>query len=129
MNHTFISFSLKPLKEAGRTFEDAILPELEKIAAAAPENTLHHGFLSREVLEEKGWPTNVVDALDRLWPKQVRYSDAYGHVDRKFMSEEAKRLGVLKVFAIGPLVEGVADEVAAYESQGITVGELAWTPQ
>lgn len=126
MNHTFISFSLKPLKEAGRTFEDAILPELEKIAAAAPENTLHHGFLSREVLEEKGWPTNVVDALDRLWPKQVRYSDAYGHVDRKFMSEEAKRLGVLKVFAIGPLVEGVADESCEYQEQGISLGILDW---
>jgi len=127
MSHTFISFSLKPLKEAGRTFEDAILPELEKIAAYAPNNTLHHGFLHREVLEEKDWPTNVVDALDRLWPKQMHYSNAYGQVEREQMARIAKELGVLKVFVIGPVVEGVAEEKAAYEAQGIIVGELPWT--
>lgn len=126
----FISFSLKPLKEAGRTFEDAILPVLQKIAEENPDEPVHHGFMTPNVLTEKGWPTTVPDAFEDLFNHVVYHFDPEtGKPDRDKMADLAWADSLdnkVQVIVIGPLVEGVADEVAAYQSKGLVPVALPW---
>ncbi len=127
----FISFSLKPLQGTDRTFKTAILPSLESIAKTYPGWKLHHGFMPREEVVKRGFSTEVVDALDQLFPEQVPYY-MDGTVNRERMAQVASGNGQnglrqnAKVFVIGPVVDGVKEEVAAYELAGCDITFLSW---
>jgi len=126
--HIFLSFSLKPLKEKGRTFENAILPAMEKLAERYSKATLHHGFLSREEVLARNLPTNVIDAIERLFPNTVQYSPIDGEYQkmRGTMASQAKELDNALVIVIGPVVEGVEEEVNAYVKAGMGVHYHLW---
>ena len=126
--HIFLSFSLKPLKEKGRTFENAILPAMEKLAERHGKATLHHGFLSREEVLARNLPTNVIDAIERLFPNTVQYSPIDGDYEkmRSTMASEAKDLDNALVIVIGPVVEGVEEEVTAYAKAGMGIHYHLW---
>lgn len=114
IKHIAISFTLK-----GQDF-GKIRTQLEKIKAENPGPVmLMHGFLSRKVIQERGLPTDVVDALDELFPTQLNLSFVGGEF-RNMMAYHAKTVNA-KVYAIGEIKEGVADEVTLYESAGLTV--------
>jgi hypothetical protein len=127
MSHVFVSFSLKPLKEAGRTFEDAILPRLEELAQESGNSTVHHGGPNRAQIEARGWPTNIVDSLERLWPHVVNnyFNEETGKPNREVMERAAIELNA-DAFVIGPEVEGVKEEADAYRASGVRVGNRGW---
>ena len=117
-----IAFSLKPLAGSGRTFEDAILPVLEKIAETHSGEDLHHGFMPKAYLEEKGWPTSVPDAFQHLfgeYGKIVSHFDVEtGVPNREALAEIAKNDDTT-VYVIGPILEGVLEEVVAYSAPNV----------
>ena len=125
----FISFSLKPLTGSGRTFEDAILPVLTKIADSHGGEELHHGFMPKAVLLEKGIPTDIPDALDRLFGEYVpvvcHFDPATNKPDREGMVALAKDEKAL-IYVIGPIVEGVLDEIVAYSLVGTEIICYPW---
>lgn len=83
---------------------------------------LVHGFMSRQAVIDKGFSTEVVDTLDALFPFQLNcYKD--GKPDREVMARIMKD-SKGSVYAIGAVVDGVAEEVALYEAAGIFVGTL-----
>lgn len=130
--NVFVSFTLKPL-HGNRNFSNSILPVLERVASENPGSCLNHGFLPREVVVEKGFGTEVVDALDRLWPDQRNWFDPEsGKPRREDMAQAAKDFkeagNGVEVIIIGPPIEGVLDEFKLYDAQGFTVNILGWEP-
>lgn len=73
---------------------------------------LLHGFMPREVIIEKGFSTEVVDALDQLFPTQINfYKD--GPL-RELMAKAAIALNA-NLYFVGQIKEGVAEEAKMYE--------------
>lgn len=110
-----VAFTLK-----GQAFEN-ILPKLVKLSEENPDAILIHGFLPRKVLEEKQIPTDVVNALENLFPVQL---NMYNEKPlREEMVSVAKKLEAT-VYVIGEIKEGVAEEVELYRTENIPVVHL-----
>jgi nucleotide-binding universal stress UspA family protein len=124
-----ISFSLKPLSGSERTFEDAILPVIEDIAATHGGEVLHHGFMPKAYLEEKGIPTTIPDSFQRLFGEfgsVVSHFDVEaGKPNREALVEIAKDNDT-SVYVIGPIVEGVLEEIVAYSTAGSQIICYPW---
>jgi len=122
------AFSLKPLAGSGRTFEDAILPVLTKISETHGGEDFHHGFMPKAYLEEKGWPTAVPDAFTHLFGGYglvVSHFDVEaGKTNREALVEIAEEGAT--VYVIGPIIEGVLEEVVAYSNVGATIICQPW---
>lgn len=116
------AFSLKPLAGSGRTFEDAILPVLQQIAESHSGEDLHHGFMPKAHLEGKGWPTTVPDSFQHLFGEFGKvhcYFDVEtGIPNREALAEIAKNKDTT-VYVIGPILEGVLEEVVAYSAPNV----------
>lgn len=112
-----ISFTLK-----NQSF-DKIIPSLESISDSFPGGkdgtpVLVHGFMPRSVVIEKGFGTEVVDALDRLFPNQMNcYTN---QPDRQRMVDVIQATAG-RVFVIGACVDGVQEEVEMYTAAGVPV--------
>jgi hypothetical protein len=115
MKAIVIAFTLK-----GQDFEN-ILPQLRKVSEENPSCILIHGFLPRRVLEEKHIPTDVVNALENLFPVQLNMFNEKPL--REEMVDVAKKLEAT-VYVIGEVKEGVAEEVELYKAAGLPVHVL-----
>ncbi len=123
MKFVAISFTLK-----GQSFEDIklVLEKLSIMHNAVNGNVcLVHGFMPRALVIEKGFGTEVVDTLDKLFPYQM---NCYvGGPQREVMASIIKEQRGL-VYTIGEIKEGVAEELVAYEkaTRFITRLPLGW---
>ena len=123
MRFIAIAFTLK-----GQSFEEIqlVLEKLSIMHNATNGNVcLVHGFMPRAVVLEKGFGTEVVDTLDKLFPYQL---NCYvGGPQRQIMSDIIKQQKGL-VYSIGEVKEGVAEEMAEYEkaTRFITKLPLGW---
>lgn len=120
MKFIAISFTIK-----GQKIQD-IRPVLEKLseryAAKSGNTALIHGFMPRAAVVEKGFSTELVDTLDELFPVQVGcYHN--GKPNRDAMVALVKNAEA-DVYAIGSIVEGVAEEIELYKASGVHVSEL-----
>lgn len=123
-----VSFTLK-----GQDFS-RIKQILEKIAASHHNPVLVHGFLPREVVEEKGFSMEVTNALEEVFPKQVSFwmpgDVAIWRDDMAdFMLGLSQNKGNGEIYVIGEIKEGVAQEVEAYESRGLEVFKIPLVTQ
>lgn len=116
-NYIVVAFTLK-----GQDFEQQILPALKQVAADNPDCILIHGFMTRTALEEKGFGTEVVDALDELFPDQKLFF-SNGAVDRDGMKNFAYE-NRATAYIIGRVKDGVKDELVAYVKAGINIKTL-----
>lgn len=115
-----VAFTLK-----GQTFNQIlpVLTELAGLVGGKSGNTiLAHGFMSRGAVIEKGFGTEVVDALAELFPYQMNFW-ANDVVNRKAMAQALKDADA-EVYTIGEIKEGVKEEVDLYREKGIFVSEL-----
>jgi hypothetical protein len=105
-----VSFTLK-----NQSLED-IRTALEGISLELGEDvTLVHGFLTREEVVEKGFGTEVVDLLDKLFPNQINFSGK-----RQDMVDYVTAMGA-EVYVIGSIIDGVKEEYELYQDAGVTV--------
>jgi len=77
-----------------------------------PRIVLHHCFLPREIVVEKGFDTKLIDSLDELSEDQVRWfncGEGGLGMSRLLMLQNLKRLSGVALF-IGELKEGVKEE-------------------
>lgn len=120
MKFIAISFTIK-----GQKMSD-IKPVLEQLseryAAKSGKTVLIHGFMPRHVVVEKGFPTELVDTLDELFPVQVGcYHNGKPNRDAMVAIVNDSEA---EVYAIGSIIEGVEEEVKLYSAAGIHVSEL-----
>lgn len=109
MKFIAISFTLKD-----QPF-DSIRETLERISlnhgAISGNCCLVHGFMPRSVVIEKGFGTEVVDALDALFPFQLNcYVGAPKRITMAQIIKEQKGT----VYLVGDIKDGVAEEAALY---------------
>lgn len=119
MNFIAISFTLK-----NQPFADIqkVLQMISSQFGGASGNTvLVHGFMPRDVVVAKGFDTEVVDGLKKLFPLQINCYDTAPI--RSQMVDIIKR-NKGRVFVVGTVIDGVAEEVALYEAAGVKVQEL-----
>lgn len=118
-----VSFTLK-----GQDFAK-IAEALRNIKQGFPDNTLCvHGFMPKEVVEEKGFSTEVVDTLDEIFPHQkCFFNKETGKPNREKMAEYVKATGAT-VFIVGEANEGVAEELEFYKNTGNTIKHVALLP-
>lgn len=114
MQTIIIAFTLK-----GQSF-DKIKAALVQIANEGENpRLLLHGFMPRKLVEAKGFSTEVVDALEELFPIQTNFF-YNGTVMRHSMRIYGEMLSA-KVYVIGPVIEGVKEEVELYQSAGLEI--------
>jgi hypothetical protein len=110
-----ISFTLKGQDQ------EKIFSALETIAKKHGNSLLVHGFLPRKIVEEKQFPTDVVDKLEALFPLQLNlWKEKPLRVE---MAEVLSRLGG-KVYVIGEVKEGVEEEISLYKAKGLEIVEI-----
>lgn len=116
MNAIILAFTLK-----GQEW-NLIKDSIERVAYLAfledSPTVLIHGFLPRKVVLEKSFPTDVIDALDEFFPIQLNL-----YKDQPLRSEMAvvgKALNA-KVYIIGEVKEGVAEEEKFYKENGMEI--------
>lgn len=88
-----------------------------------PRSILHHCFLPREIVIEKGFSEDLVDMLDMISEFQVRWfnTHAYGLVwSRQLMLENLAKLGGTAIF-VGEIKEGVKEEYDIAEKLGLDI--------
>lgn len=118
MNDISIHFTLK-----GQTIEE-IQGKLNDWFANKKHNphmVLHHCFLPREIVVEKGFDTSVVDFLDGLADNQVRWYNTSPKglgVSRFLMLQNLLRCNGTAIF-IGDIKEGVLEEFDHVETMQI----------
>jgi len=120
MKFIAVSFTIK-----GQKISD-IKPVLEQLSerhgGKSGHTALIHGHMPRHVVVEKGFFTELVDILDELFPVQIGcYHN--GKTNRELMLAIIADSGA-EVYAIGEIIEGVAEEVKLYREAGIHVSEL-----
>lgn len=120
MKYIAISFTLKDQPFDSIKF---VLEELSRQTGGKSGHTvLVHGFMTRQAVIEKGFSTEVVDALSELFPYQLNCF-VNGVPDRKRMAVIIKESRGT-VYTIGEVKEGVKEEVDLYEANGINVSGL-----
>lgn len=110
MKYIAVSFTLKDqdFKKIAKSLE-------ELVSTFDQTPLLIHGFMPREIVEEKGYSTDVVDLLDRLFPnKQLNVYDS-DLVKMRLDLAQFVRYFKADVYIIGDVYAGVSDEVALYE--------------
>lgn len=126
MNYKYIgiSFTLKG------TNWDRIAEKIATIAKGYADEQqkviLVHGFMPRDVVMYKGFDTKVIDLLNQKFPLTLNlYRDG-----APLRDEMAELLSSKKgtVYVIGPIIEGVATEVAEYRMKGINIIEVPLAP-
>jgi hypothetical protein len=85
-----------------------------------PTTVLHHCFLPREIVEAKGFSTDVVDSLDEIASNQVRWYSVHEDLgmSRLLMLQNLKRLNGVALF-VGEVKEGVKDEYLLASQLGV----------
>lgn len=116
MKFISIAFTLKDQPFA------QIKPGLEYLSKATGAQVglvcLVHGFMPREVVVDKGYSTEVVDALKELFPMQMNcYNDG---PQRDLMASIIKQTHG-DVYTVGEVKEGVLEEVKLYEQANLFV--------
>lgn len=107
-----LSFTLKD-----QDFEK-IKAKIIEIKDQYPNHFLIHGFLPRAEVIAKNIPTDVVDLLDYCFP--VQFNMWNGYTLRDLMVNVAQRLDA-KIFVIGEVKEGVAEEVELYKKKDLEI--------
>lgn len=91
-------------------------------AIGAPRNILHHCFLPKKIVEEKGFSTEVYDdILDPFSEDTVCWygtSECGLEWDRILMLENLKKLDGIAIF-LGEIKDGVAEEYEIAKQLGI----------
>ena len=108
-----ISFSLKD-----QSFE-SISEKLQMIADLHPNSLVVHGFLPRAEVEKRELPTDVVDALDILFPLQLNLNRD-GQPLRAEMAYVMNKLEG-RVYVIGEIVDGVKEQLDEYAKYNLEV--------
>lgn len=115
MKSIVLSFTLKGQDQ------QAIIDAIHRVAIDHPNHILVHGFMPKEIVLEKGFSTEIVDALQRGFPVQL---NMYNNGPmRQEMMEVAKQLRS-KIVVIGEIKEGVAEEVELYRLTDLEILEL-----
>lgn len=88
-----------------------------------PRNVLHHCFLPKKVVEQKGFSTEVWDLLETISEDIVCWNGVWNDGDalcwdRKLMLENIKKVNGISIF-IGSLIEGVKEEYDIAQELGI----------
>ena len=93
-----------------------------------PRSVLHHCFLPKKIVEEKGFSTEVYDViLDSLSEQKVCWfgTSDYGLVwDRQLMLENIAKLDGVCVF-LNEIKEGVKEEYDIAKELGIDIIEIS----
>lgn len=81
---------------------------------------MHHCFLPRKIVTEKGFPTELVDFLDEVTPRNVCWNDGITdiHDHRLSMIQHMTATNGLAIF-IGEIKEGVAEELDLCHKWGL----------
>ena len=88
-----------------------------------PRNVLHHCFLPKKVVEQKGFSTEVWDLLETISEDIVCWNGVWNEGDalcwdRKLMLENIKKVNGISIF-IGEIIEGVKEEYDIAQELGI----------
>lgn len=88
-----------------------------------PRNVLHHCFLPKKVVEQKGFSTEVWDMLETISEDIVCWNGVWNDGDalcwdRKLMLENIKKVNGISIF-IGEIIEGVKEEYDIAQELGI----------
>jgi len=124
-----LHFSLKhtPLSRVNEIFLVYLLNNPTNIDNSA--TTLHHCFLTRKEVEEKGFPTNVVEWLESITEDittVISYSKGMDNVEEsrtEMMGQMKKGFKPLCIF-IGDILDGVETEYEMAKDLGIPTLEL-----
>jgi len=90
------------------------------------ENTvLHHCFLPREVVKEKGFSTDLVDFLDTICPNQVRWFGVAPTLEksRLLMLNNLNGMDGSAIF-VGEIKEGVKEELDLAMDCGVDIIQI-----
>jgi hypothetical protein len=101
--------------------QQEIFRMLDQVKELEPDAVLIHGFLPRSIVTERGFPTDVVDKLESLYPNQINLFN--GQPLRHCMAEVAYATKAT-VYVIGEIKEGVAEEIDLYRSRSLNVVNL-----
>lgn len=116
MKAIILAFTLK-----GQDFlriKSILISLVNKLAPFEHPTIAIHGFMPRKELLERGFPLDVVDTLDNLFPIQL---NLYQH---KPLREQIANVGSslsATVHVIGEIKEGVAEEIELYKSMGLQI--------
>jgi hypothetical protein len=102
--------------------QQEIFKLLDQVKELEPDAIVVHGFLPRDVVIERRFPTDLVDKLDELFPDQINLFN--GQPLRHCMAEVAKATGAT-VYALGDIKDGVAEEVDLYRARGVNVVNIS----
>lgn len=113
MKAIVLAFTLK-----GQPFEK-ISEGLKQVKNIINDNTVViHGFMPLQEVKQRGFGTEVVDELEKLFP--VRLNMYNTKPLREEMADIASSLEA-QVFVVGEIKEGVAEEVELYKKAGLTI--------
>lgn len=87
-----------------------------------PRNVLHHCFLPKRIIEEKGFSTEVWDFLEMVSDDIICWYGVSGNLglvwDRRYMLENLKKINGTAIF-IGNIIDGVKEEYDIAQELGI----------
>ena len=108
---------------------DQVRETVQKFIPNGIEN-LFHGFMSRKVVERKGFDAQWVDLFDEITANKFSFfCPNFGTTQRELMADACKAANATAGF-IGPLVDGVKEEWNLWsekELQGIHYDPIAKT--
>lgn len=90
-----------------------------------PRSVLHHCFLPKKIVEQKGFSTEVWDFLEMFSEDNVCWNGVSGEGmglvwDRQYMLENIKKINGVSIF-IGNIIEGVEEEYKLANELGIDI--------
>lgn len=111
MNNKYIaiSFTLK-----NQDIND-ILKVVEKIASENPDACLISGFMPVDVVKKKKFDPLVADTLQKLFPVKLDFYDREKDAPARKAMMETVASNRAKVYIIGRIVDGVAEEFELYK--------------
>jgi hypothetical protein len=117
MKSIVLAFTLK-----GQDFHkisDALQIVKEQIGT---DTIVIHGFMPKAEVEKRGFSTEVVDLLETTFPVRLNMYNN-GKPLRTEMAEVATKLQA-KVYIVGEIKEGVAEEVNYYKEHSLEIVEV-----
>ena len=119
MNNISIHFTIKdqPLSDIEEKFDSWLRDNIDDVDANV---VINHCFLPREVVEEKGFPTDLLDFIESIGFKENTicwYNDALLNA-RRDMLQALKSIGGTALF-IGDVKEGVQVELDLAKELGV----------